>query len=587
MMSHWFRALPRTLHQLLAPALAVLVAVVLGACGGGGYLASPLSVTDPRPLSADFMSRKAVAYSPYRDANSDADLNAEVFDDGRILQDLQLIRAADFGMIRLFSSRAFGDRVLRIIRTNAIDLKVMLGAYPNPVVDAAAEADNQAELDETIRLANLYSDIVQAVSVGNETMVYWSTHKIDPSVMGGYILKVRQAIRQPVTTDDNWAFWAAVPKAVADVVDFAAVHTYPLLDTFYDRALWDWRQKSVADADRPAAMMNAAVAEATRQFGESRAFLDRIGLRNLPMVIGETGWTATDPNGDPALPLRAGRVNQKMYFDLLQDWVAEGRAGRGPMAIFYFQAFDEKWKQGDDGWGLFTKERQARYVLHGGAATCPGGFTAGCEALPGTDNMANSWAPPVPGVEVTAATFDIFTDDVVAGLRSDAFGGNTAIAAVVPGAAPGEGTQSLRVLPVPANYGWGFVFSSPGFEFPPETPRTTTNLSQFDTGSLTFWVKSNGYPGKIRVGIGTDDNDRDGQEVYVVLENGDSYGYCNTDIWCKVTIPVQDLKAANPKVELDVVFNKFIIADKFVENGKSLNTTGLPPIFLDGIRWQK
>jgi exo-beta-1,3-glucanase (GH17 family) len=54
--------------------------------------------------------------------------------------------------------------------------------------------------------------------------------------------------QQPVTTNDNWLFWASVPKAIAEVVDFAAVHTYPFLDTFYNPTAYDWRQKHVPEA---------------------------------------------------------------------------------------------------------------------------------------------------------------------------------------------------------------------------------------------------------------------------------------------------------------------------------------------------
>jgi exo-beta-1,3-glucanase (GH17 family) len=430
MMSNWLRALPRAVRFVLAPALAVLVAGVLVACGGGGYLPSPLSVTDPRPLAAEFLTRKAVSYSPYREATSESNLDDEVFTDEEILQDLQLIRGAGIGVIRLFSSRAFGDQVLRLIRTNSIDLKMMLGAYPNPVdrgtaeERAAAEADNQAELDEAIRLANTYSDIVLAVSVGNETMVYWSTRKIDPELMGSYILKVRQAIKQPVTTDDNWAFWASAPKAITDVVDFAAVHTYPLLDTFYDPTLWEWRAREAAPEVRAAAMADAAIVEAKRQFGESRAFLDRIGLSKLPMVIGETGWMAVDYGGDPALPYRVQAVNQKLYYDRLQDWVAEGRASNGPQTMFYFQAFDEQWKQADDGWGLFTRDRKARCVVQ--ALNAPSSSWVYDTSQSCADSAAVYWVAPVYNPAITESPYAIFTDAVAPGLQTNPYESPTA-----------------------------------------------------------------------------------------------------------------------------------------------------------------
>ena len=270
MMSNWLHALrrtpQRTLHRTLAATLSVTLAAGLVACGGGGYTPSPLSVTDHRPLSTAFTTRAAVSYSPYRTSNSEADLAGEVITPANVLQDLRLIQATGIGTIRLFSSRAFAETVLSAIHDNGLDLKVMLGAYVNPAANAAQEADNQAELDKCIALAKQHSGIVEAVSVGNETMVSWSTHRIEPEVMAGYIRKVRSAITQPVTTDDNWAFWAAVPKAIADVVDFAAVHTYPLLDTFYDPTLWDWRFKTTTPDQRAAAMVAGAAAEAKRQF---------------------------------------------------------------------------------------------------------------------------------------------------------------------------------------------------------------------------------------------------------------------------------------------------------------------------------
>ncbi|TNF63476.1 MAG: hypothetical protein EP306_01115 [Burkholderiales bacterium] len=583
-MCNWFHAARSTGRRVFAAATAAVLAVSLVACGGGGTLPEAVSTLDRRALPADFTTRMAVNYSPFREATNVGELGVEVFTRAEIEQDLRLVEAAGFGIIRLFSSRAFGDLVLSVIREEGLDLKVMLGAFvDNPAVRSTAEADNQAELAETVRLANLYSDIVSAVSVGNETMVYWSTLAIPPETMARYISQVRAAVPQPVTTNDNWAFWAAAPNNVLSLVDFAAVHTYPLLDTFYDRSLWDWRQKTVPEDQRADAMMDAAIEEAKVQVGQARAYLDRAGLDELPMIVGETGWTAVDTPGGPTLQLRAGRVNQKMYFDRLQAWVAEGRTGSGPVAIFYFQAFDEQWKQGDDGWGLFNRDRQARYVLHGGGS-CPAGFTSGCEALPSTDNVAQMWTPPVPGDPVTTPTFELFGDTLASGIRFDAFDGSTAVASSVADPAPGEGAQSLRITPTPASYGWGLVFSSPGFEADPSTPRTTTNLEQFASGALTFWVRTDGYPGRIRVGISTDDDDRDGQSAAVVLQNG-QYGYCNTNAWCQVTIPLSAFVAANPLLELDVVFNKFVISDIFVENGKPSGTTGLPPIFVDGVRW--
>ena len=579
------RRTTRHILQLLAmPVLALALLAGLAACGGGGgYTEQAVSQNDRRALPEEFLTRTAVNYSPYRTSRSVDDLPFEEITPENVLQDLRLVQATGIGTIRLFSSRAFARTVLEVIEDNGLDLKVMLGAYPNPINSEDDEKDNQKELEACIELANDFPDIVLAVSVGNETMVEWSTHKVPVADMARYIRQVRDAIQQPVTTDDNWLFWASVPKEIAAVVDFAAVHVYPLLDTYYDPGLWDWRQKAVEDdTQRPQAMIDAAIAEAKRQYGYARRSMDRLNLAHLPMIIGETGWTAVDTPGGPTLTLRAHPVNQKMYFDALQAWAAEGRrTPAGPAAVFFFQAFDEPWKQGDDGWGLFNTKREARHAVQS-LGTC--GVTWTCEMPLYTDADAVSWVPPVPGDEVTTPTFEIFADEIAPGLRADAFDGSTARIGIADDKV--EGAKSMRITPTPAAYGWGVVFSSPGYEFDSSVPRTTTNLKRFEaaTGALTFWVKSDFYPGQIRVEISTDDNDRDGQTAAVVLQNG-AYGYCNTNVWCQVTIPVSAFVAANPKLELDLVFNKFVISDIFVDNGKPLGLTNLPPIFLDGIRW--
>ena len=587
MMPNWLRALPRhpqctlqrTLHRTLAAAMTVALAATFTACGGGGYTESPVSVTDRRALPAEFTTRAAVNYSPYRTSRSEADLSREVITPANVLQDLRLVQATGIGVIRLFSSRAFAETVLKVIRDNGLNLKVQLGAYPNPVNGLAAEADNQAELDACIRLANSYRDVVVTVSVGNETMVEWSTHKVDPVVMAGYIRKVRSAIQQPVTTNDNWRFWASAPKVITDVVDYAAVHVYPFLDTFYDPTKYDWRQKAVPEAQRAQAMINATIAEAKKQFEDSRAGLVKLGLGSMPLVIGETGWAAVDTNGGPTLNLRAHPVNQKMYFDALQAWAAEGRRGSGPQAIFFFQAFDEPWKQGDDGWGLFNKDRQARYVLQS-LGTC--GVTWACE--PGSYTLASAvkWELPTLAPAVTANRYTLYSEATVAGearatgLRWDPFA--LTGYADVAGGAPGDGGTSFEITPTPVDFGWGlFQYSGTG---------VTENLSGFANGRLNFAVKSDSYPGKIEIGISSDTDDRDGQEAFLQIGPSD-YGYCNTNNWCQVSIPVSAFLAANPKLDLRYVNFRFIIADRFSFTGKPLNTTGLPKIRVDGIHWAK
>lgn len=582
---HTRPARPRPLAVLALISAATLAGpVLLAGCGGGGsggYTEQAVSQNDRRPLPQALMTRMSVNYSPYRSARSPAELAAEVITPAHVLEDLRLLQAAGFGTLRLFTSSIFAQTVLEVIRDHGLDLKVYLGAYPNPVASPADEAANQAELDAAIRLANAHRDTVLAVSVGNETMVEWSTHRIAPAVMAGYLRQVRAAITQPVTTNDNWLFWASVPKEVAAVVDFAAVHVYPFLDTHYNPSKYDWRQKQVAEGQRAQAMVDATLAEAKLQFNDARAGLQKLNLGGLPMLVGETGWAAVDTAGGPNLAFRAHPVNQKLYFDALQTWVADGRRDtQGPKAIFYFQAFDEPWKQGDDGWGLFNAQRQARYTVQA-LGTC--GVTWACEPGSWTAADAVKWVAPTLGAPVTAGRYTLYADTVRAdelvasGLRWDPFA-LTGYADASDGAASTDGGRHLLVTPNPSDFGWGlFLYSGGG---------ATANLSNFAAGRLNFSVRSDGYPGKVEVGISTDTEDRDVQEAFVQIAPGE-LGYCNNNQWCEVSVPIASFLAANPKLDLRYVNFRFTLADRYSITGKPLNLGGLPPLRIDNIHWSR
>lgn len=554
----------------------------LSGCGGGGYTESAVSQkAERRELPQSLMTRTSVNYSPYRTSRSVADLNQEVITAANVLEDLRLVQATGIGTIRLFSSQKFGRTVLDVIDKNGLDLKVYLGAYPNPVTDAAADAANLAELDAAIALANDFKHIVVAVSVGNETMVEWSAHKVAVADMARYLKRVRDAITQPVTTNDNWLFWASAPKEIAALVDFAAVHVYPFLDTFYNPAAYDWRQKGVREDLRAQSMLDATLAEAKSQFERARTGLTKLNLGTMPMLIGETGWAAVDTPGGPNLAFRAHPVNQKMYLDRLQTWAQEGRRDiQGPKAVFYFQAFDEPWKQGDDGWGLFNARREARFAVQS-LGTC--GVTWTCEAGSWSVSDATKWIPPTLATAVTASRYTLFSDTTQTGetrangLRWDPFA-TTGYREVTGGSPSVDAGVHLEITPNPADYGWGlFLYSNTG---------VLENLSAFADGHLNFEVRSDGYPGKLEIGISTDTDDRDIQESFVQISPGE-YGYCNNNSWCFVSLPIRLFLEKNPKVDLRYVNFRFIIADRFSVTGKPLNQTGLPPIRIDNIHWAR
>jgi exo-beta-1,3-glucanase (GH17 family) len=565
------------LHSLLKWTLCVAVLSFLGACGESGVV--PVSGVAVRSLSAEFTSRKAVAYSPFRSSNR----SSEVITEAMVKQDLDLLIQGGFTLIRLFdSSDAVAKMVLQTIQKYSLDMRVQLGIY----VLANDAGFNQAEIARGIALANQYRNSVLAVSVGNETMVSWSFNALSPAQMAGYIKTVRDAITQPVTTNDNWAFYANAPSNVLSAIDFAAVHTYPLADSVFTPGAWDWQQAAVAPNARASAMMDAAIASAQKDHNTVRAYFNSLGRTDLPIVIGETGWKAIASGGETA---RAHPVNQKMYFDRLLAW---GATATGPRNIFYFEAFDEPWKGSDDKWGLFNANRQARYAIQ---ALYPSSlWEAGSYQL--TD--AVYYIPVAGNTPITANRYSLYSDLITVGeakpsestLWNAWENGSTGTATELSNSSsPVDSGKSIELTPRPAVWGWGLALT---------LPTTAEDLSAFSAnGRLNFSIKTT-YPGKIEFGFLTGSAINSSlYDVYLPIAPGD-YGYQNDGAWHQVSIPISAITPrgamafgmtdpTRARLDMTKVTNPFVIADRYAVTGKATSSNITTKIQVDGIYWSR
>lgn len=561
-------------------------ALALVGCGGGGVV--PGTGVTLRSLSeAGFTSRKAVSYSPFRTSNRDT----ETVTDAHVLQDLTLLSQGGFKLIRLFdSSDDVAKRVLRLLAANpSLDIKVMLGAYilseSSPYITDAQRSNsrtfNQAEVARAVKLANDYPNIVMAVSVGNETMVSWSFVPTSPELMASYITTVRNQITQPVTTDDNWAFFAGAtgepndPKVVLNAVDFVAVHTYAIADSLYNT--WDWKLPTAV------AMMDAAIAKAKADVAAVRANLDNRGFSQVPIVVGETGWKATITNSET---FRAHPANQRMYVERLNAWASSAGA---PKSIIYFEAFDEPWKGGDDGWGLFNVARQPRCVIKDlYPALTP--ETSSC-----TDAQALYYIAPTTRGAVTANRYTAYSDTSTLNEarpaetpRYDAWeSGKTADYPQTAGAAaPDDLGNGITITPKPLDWGWGLTLN---------LPNSTEDLSNFNiaSGRLNFSISTT-YAGKLEIGFFTGTTtDSTGYDVYLPIASGE-YGYVNDGGWYQVSIPISAIVArgapaygmpASAKLDMTKVQSLFVIADRYGVTGNAKNV--VTPIKIDAIYWSK
>lgn len=577
-------ASPKNLNFTLRVLSIALISSTLWGCGGGGGTVSSSTMT-VRALPASFTSAQAVAYSPYRTSNRDS----ETITKDMIAQDLVLLGKAGIGLIRLFdSSDAVAKKVLEVINEQNLTMKVMLGLWMSS--GASAETGNQQEIARGIALANAYKAQVLAVSVGNETLVSWSGQRQTAANLLRYIQQVRNAVTQPVTTDDNWAVLAQESteqdaRNLLASVDFVAMHTYPLLDTIHSPGLWDWQQQAVPEADRAVAMMDAAITRAKFEFSAVKTKLTALGLTQTPIVIGETGWKAV-PSGNEVQ--RASPINQKMYWERLKTWKA---SGTGPVNIVYFAGFDEPWKGSDDKWGLFNVARQARCAVQGLSNDFVA-ETGSCSAADAARYVAVS-----SNTRITANRYTVYADTVTNGETRPVVtpvlnaweSGTTATATGSNNDADAsDGPNSWQITPRPLVWGWGMTFA---------IDNSPDDLSNFDTGTgrLNFSIKTT-YPGKIEVGFLTGTAaDSSLYDVYLSISPG-QYGYANDGQWRQVSIPIAAIKAAGAKAygmensvasvfDLSKVTNPFVIADRYA---KTFNSPGVTTTLkVDAIYWSK
>lgn len=378
------KAIQRTLKLCCDPKTWGLALVVL-------FISSCMSNSKPKTAEQILGNPDypAIAFGGYRNADRSQAPSVE-----ELKEDVRILHAAGFRILRTYHARLYGhaENLLKAIEEvkaeeAGFEMYVMLGAWmqcagawtDNPQHNVPDAEENDAEIAKAIELANSYPDIVKVVAVGNESMVHWAaTYYVHPSIIlkeVNYLQALKVDGKLPVnlwiTSSDNFASWGGegpeyhLPAldSLIRAVDYLSVHVYPFHDTHYNPDWW-WTRPEEEGLSREAkieASMQRGLARASAQVEAVKSYLSQLGVEK-PIHIGETGWASADNHlyGADASGA-ADEYKQAWYYAKIKAYCAtEG------MACFYFEAFDEPWKDGDNPggsenhFGLFTVDGVAK-----------------------------------------------------------------------------------------------------------------------------------------------------------------------------------------------------------------------------------
>ena len=336
---------------------ALVAMACLCACGtnDGSPPVSDRARGDYAQLPAHLLGGEvmALAYSGFRPGqHPDRGAGAVNPSEAEILEDLRILLAHGFKLIRLYDSGENSLSTLQLIRQHQMPIKVLLGIWLEAEVSnhegcpwldepipagklAGNRLRNALEIKRGIRLANDFSEIVIAVNVGNEALVSWNDHMVTLQGVIDYVRQVKAGIDQPVTVADNYEWWIQDGAPLAAELDFIGVHTYPV-----------WENKTIDEA---------------LTYTISNIEDVHAALPDQAIAILEGGWATTASEfGD-----RASEANQARYYREVAQWASASNT-----TFFFFEAFDEPWKGdphnpygAEKHWGIFKADRTPKRVM--------------------------------------------------------------------------------------------------------------------------------------------------------------------------------------------------------------------------------
>jgi exo-beta-1,3-glucanase (GH17 family) len=333
----------------------------------------------------------AISYGGYRKSSRDIQPTIE-----ELKEDMKILHAMNIRVLRTYNVRlAHASNLLKAIRElkeedSSFEMYLMLGAWIDcknawtdlPLNHYEESELNAEEIDRAVELAKQYPDIVKIIAVGNEAMVKWAaTYFVQPNVILKWVNHLQELKKKGdlpndlwITSSDNFASWGGGEnqyhikdlEELIKAVDYLSIHTYPMHDTHYHPIFWGIlaKEEQLSSLEKIDVAMKRAKAYAMSQRDSVASYMKSLGL-DKPIHIGETGWASASNGHYGSDGSKAtDEYKESIFYNHIRDWTNEAS-----MSCFYFEAFDEPWKDAqntggsENHFGLFTVDGKAKYVL--------------------------------------------------------------------------------------------------------------------------------------------------------------------------------------------------------------------------------
>jgi exo-beta-1,3-glucanase (GH17 family) len=333
----------------------------------------------------------AICYGGYR--KNSREIQPTV---NQLKQDLLILAAMNIKIVRTYNVHlVHASNVLKAIselkkEDKNFEMYVMLGAWidckyawteQTPDHDLESQR-NAIEINEAVRLANLYPEIVKVIAVGNEAMVKWATaYYVQPKVILKWVNYLQQLKKENklskdlwITSSDDFASWGGGDDSyktkdledLINAVDYVSMHTYPYHNTHYNPSFWNVPQdeNQLTEQEQVTKVMHRSIAFAKMQYATVKNYVRSINP-SKPIHIGETGWASSSDGFYGKEGSRASdEYKQAIYYKAMREWTnSEG------ISCFFFEAFDEPWKDSnnplgsENHFGIFTVDGKAKYAV--------------------------------------------------------------------------------------------------------------------------------------------------------------------------------------------------------------------------------